>query len=304
MTTRRPPLPDLPPPAPDLEYLRRLVARLRAADGCAWDRQQTLASVRSYLIEEAHEAAAALDEGDAVALREELGDVLFQCAFVGRLAEEAGDFTLAEAIDGVADKMIARHPHVFARDLGSDAATLDDVAAVERQWEQRKLADRRERLDHEASPLAGVPASLPALVGAYRLGQKASGVGFDWPDAPSVLAKVSEELHEVTAELDAADGEPSPALEEELGDLLFAVAQLSRRLRIDPDRALARANAKFRRRFDAVWRRAREDAKEPDLDRLERLWAEVKREERPPSTARYAAGPSIPPDPDDGDVSS
>lgn len=269
---------DLPPPR--LERLRRLVARLRAPDGCPWDREQTLGDLRAYLLEEAHEVAAAIDSGDAVELAGELGDLLFQAVFIGRLAEEAGSFTLAEVIDRVVDKMVDRHPHVF----GTPASRADpdgtesptDAAAVARAWERRKARQRS-----AGSLLSGVATSLPALIGAYRLTQKAAGIGFDWPDAAAVAAKVREELVEV--EDAAAQPGDREAVAEELGDLLFAVANLARHHGVDPEAALASANLKFRRRFAQVEQRlaaAGRELAEVDLETMDAAWEEVKRAER------------------------
>ena len=267
---------DTPSPAATLRDLLALVARLRAPDGCPWDREQQLPDVRAFLIEEAHEAAAALDEGDWQAIGAELGDLLFQVAFVLRLAEEEGRLTAEGVVAGIHAKMVARHPHVFGDER------LADAAAVRQAWERRKVATGG------GEPLlGGVPTSLPALVGVYRLSQKAAGVGFDWPDAAAVLEKVREELAEVEAELPTASaaltGKPSAALEGELGDLLFAVANLARHLGVDPERALAATNAKFRRRFGHVERRLGASGRvlgATPLAELEALWQEAKAEER------------------------
>ncbi|MEM9555129.1 MAG: nucleoside triphosphate pyrophosphohydrolase [Acidobacteriota bacterium] len=273
-------------PAPDLEKLRRLVARLRAPDGCPWDREQSLDSVRAYLLEEAHEAASAIDSDDPAALAEELGDLLFQVAFVGRLGEEAGALTLAAVVDGVYAKMIERHPHVFgdaANDAADDSESDDpptDARAVARAWERRKSTERAA----DASLLDGLPTSLPALLAAYRLTQKAAGVGFDWPDRTGVVAKIREELSEV--EQAAAHGDRLQVTEE-VGDLLFAVANLARHLEVDPEAALARANRKFRRRFAGVEARiadAGEVLAEVGLERLDAAWDEVKAHERETTT--------------------
>jgi MazG family protein len=256
----------LPPPASTLRDLVALVERLRRSDGCPWDREQKLPDVRAYLIEEAHEAAAAVDGADWTAIAEELGDLLFQVAFVLRLGEEAGAISAEQVVGGVRDKMVARHPHVFGDER------LGDAAAVRDAWERRKAASG-------GSLLAGVPSSLPALVAAYRLGQKAAGVGFDWPDVGGVLAKVREELAEVEAEV--AGGEQA-GREGELGDLLFAVANLARHLDVDPERALAATNRKFRRRFAHLEERVGAQGRRVDqlpLDELEALWQEAKRDE-------------------------
>ncbi|REK11677.1 MAG: nucleoside triphosphate pyrophosphohydrolase [Acidobacteria bacterium] len=256
-----------------------LVARLRGEGGCPWDRAQTLEDVRSYLIEEAHEAAAAIDSGDWDRLREELGDLLFQVAFVAQLAAEAGAFDFAEAARAVTDKMIARHPHVFdQREQRLDSA--DQVAAA---WERRKQREGRGLLD-------GVPDSLPALVAAWRIGQKAAGVGFDWSGPGPVLEKVREELAELEAEIALAEalGDERAAsgtgLEGEIGDLLQATASLARHLGIDPERALARSNQKFRRRFTRIETQLGERLGEPPEDlearqrEMEDLWQAAKRE--------------------------
>ncbi|HXT50472.1 MAG TPA: nucleoside triphosphate pyrophosphohydrolase [Thermoanaerobaculia bacterium] len=258
------------PAASTLRDLVALVERLRAPDGCPWDREQRLTDVRAYLLEEAHEAAAAIDEESWPAIGGELGDLLFQVAFLLRLGEEAGTLTPEQVVAGIHDKMVARHPHVFGEERAADAEE------VRRAWERRKAAT-----GGGESLLAGVPASLPALVGCYRLSQKAAGVGFDWPDAPAVLAKVHEELAEVERELPAAADDPAAraALEDELGDLLFAVANLARHAGIDPERALARTNAKFRRRFAHVERGVASSGRklgDVPLDELEALWQEAK----------------------------
>jgi MazG family protein len=289
--------PEPPAGAATLRDLVALVERLRRPDGCPWDREQRLPDVRAYLVEEAHEAAAAIDAADWRALGEELGDLLFQVAFVLRLGEEAGELAAEDVVAGVHAKMVARHPHVFGGER------LADAAAVRAAWERRKRDARA-----GGGLLAGVPASLPALVGAYRVSQKAAGVGFDWPDAAAVLAKVREELAEVEAELGASttsaarsrrrgeggadasadassderSDERSDALESEIGDLLFAVANLARHLGIDPERALAGTNAKFRRRFGHLERRLSEQGRGvegAELDELEALWQEAKAEE-------------------------
>jgi len=256
------------------------VARLRAPDGCPWDREQSLSDVRAYLLEEAHETAAAIDSGDWAELAEELGDLLFQTAFIGRLAEEAGAFRLAEAVDGVHAKMVERHPHVFqAGDAGDTGEVLADAEAVRQAWERRKLRQNPKK----TSLLSGVSASLPALLAAYRLTQKASGVGFDWPDATAVLAKVEEETAELQAALagtpGAGGGVDKEAVREELGDLLFTLANLARKLDLDPEAALAAANLKFRRRFAAVESGLAERGKSPadaTLEEMDALWEKVK----------------------------
>ena len=257
------------PETPDLQKLLDLVTRLRAPDGCPWDREQGLADVRAYFLEEAHEVAGAIDAGDWEDLAEELGDILFQVAFIGRLAEEAGAFHVAEAIERVHRKMVARHPHVFGGE------SLADAESVRQAWERRKLQEEPRR----TSLLSGVPNSLPALLGAYRLTQKAAGVGFDWPDAAPVLDKAEEEVAELREALAQGDRE---AVREEVGDLLFTLANLARKLDVDPEAALAATNLKFRRRFARVEEglAARgKTAAESTLEEMDELWEAAKGEE-------------------------
>ncbi|HUF79194.1 MAG TPA: nucleoside triphosphate pyrophosphohydrolase [Thermoanaerobaculia bacterium] len=249
----------------DLARLLELVARLRAPDGCPWDREQTLADARGYLIEEAHEAAAAAAAGDWDALAGELGDLLFQVAFIARLGEESGALDPGELIGRIHAKMVARHPHVFG---GESAQTAEEVLAV---WERRKLAAESGR-----SLLEGVPQSLPPLVAAYRMTQKAAGVGFDWPDSAAVLEKLDEELAELRAGIAGGD---RATVRGELGDLLFTAVNLARKLGVDPDGALAETNAKFRRRFRYIEERLADRGRslaDVCLEELDRLWEEAK----------------------------
>ncbi len=254
----------------DLERLVRLVRRLRAPDGCPWDRSQGLGDLRAYLIEEAHEAAAAIDSGDWGEIGEEIGDLLFQAAFILELAGEAGALGAGDVVDAIEAKMVDRHPHVFG------GSRLETAAQVAQRWERRKLAE-----DGAAGTLSGVPASLPALVAAYRMGQKAAGVGFDWSAVPSVLAKLDEEVEELKEAHGAPATDPGRAdrLREEVGDVLFTVANVARHLEIDPEAALAAANRKFRRRFEAVERaiaQRGEKLAEVPSERLEEVWQEIK----------------------------
>jgi nucleoside triphosphate diphosphatase len=255
----------------DLRLLVALVERLRAPGGCPWDREQSLPDVRAYLLEEAHELAGAIDGGDWGEVAEELGDLAFQVAFIARLAEEQGAFTLEEALAGVHRKMIERHPHVFGGE------ELPDAEAVRQAWERRKLRKAGGR----ASLLQGVAPSLPALLAAYRLTQKAAGVGFDWPEAGEVLAKLEEEIGELREALGrhGAEGGDRDAVREEIGDLLFTVANLARKLDVDPEAALAGTNRKFRERFAAVEQGLAERGKTPadaTLAEMDELWEEAK----------------------------
>ena len=255
-----------------LRELEQLVALLRGPEGCPWDREQELSSLRAYLLEEAHEVAAAIDASSDDDLASELGDLLFQIVFAVKVRQEAGAFDMSDVVQKVQRKMIDRHPHVFGDE------SLQDSSAVRQAWERRKIG-RQNR-----SVLAGVPESLPTLLAAYRMTQKAAAVGFDWPEVGSIIEKISEELDEIRVELSPTDVAPdSEAVGEEIGDLLFTVANLARRLEIDPEAALASANKKFKRRFQAVETSLAADGGrlgETPLARLDELWEAVKKKER------------------------
>jgi MazG family protein len=251
-----------------IEDLAELIRTLRGPGGCPWDKSRTLKDIKEYLLEECYEVIDALDRGSLPKLEEELGDLLFQIMFLVRLAEEMGAFDLQGVIQGIMGKMIRRHPHVFG---GSEAR---DVEAVRQNWSSIK---RREKGSH-GSLLAGVPRALPALQRAYRLGKRAARVGFDWPDPSSVTAKVSEECEEVKEALARGD---TDRIAEELGDLLFSIAQLARSLRINPEEALQTSNDTFVRRFCAMEESARGAGKaieELSPAELDELWEKVKRE--------------------------
>ncbi len=248
--------------------LRALVAHLRAE--CPWDRVQDLHSMRPYLLEECHEVLGALDANDLPALREELGDLLFQIAFLSRLAEEAGAFDLDDVADGVVAKMIERHPHVYAR---ADGAPAPDAEGTVAAWEARKAARRG------GSRIDGVPAALPALLRAHRVGEKVAGCGFDWPDRDGVVAKIDEERAELAEAL--SHGDPA-AIRHEYGDLLLACANLGRWLGVSGEDALREANARFERRFRGVETLARDEGVSLDqagAERLDGWWRAVKAEE-------------------------
>lgn len=268
---------------PGLPGLRDLMDRLLAEDGCPWDRRQTLDTLRPYLLEEAHEVLEAMD--DPVAHRGELGDLLFQIVFQSALREREGAFDLDGVIAAIRDKMIRRHPHVFAPP--GQQTTASDPAEVARQWEaikrQERAAARREAgEDREPvdDPFAGIPKAVPALVRAWRLQDKAAALGFDWPEVQGALDKFEEEWAELQEA--RAQGDPE-AMREELGDLLFVLCRIASKLQLDPEDALRRANAKFERRFAHVLRRCREggiDPTEAGLSRLDAWWNEAKASER------------------------
>jgi len=258
-----------------LAALVRLMARLRAE--CPWDRKQTFRDLSGYLLEESYEALDALARGSLPELEGELGDLLFQIVFLASLAQSESRFALGDVIDTVHRKMVDRHPHVF----GAAHERLADAAAVRSSWEKRKASQEKE----PGTLLDGVASSLPSLVAAYRLTQKAAGVGFDWPDAGGVVEKLDEELSELRAELGSATSSPSGApdrVEEEIGDLLFTVANLARKLHLDPEAALAKTNLKFRRRFafvESAIAATGRNLSEATLAEMDSLWQESKRTE-------------------------
>ncbi len=256
----------------ELRRLLDIMAALRAPDsGCPWDRVQTFETIAPYTIEEAYEVADAIARRDFTSLPDELGDLLFQVVYHARMAEEAGRFGFADVARAIADKMVRRHPHVFG-----DAASRD-AAAQSAAWEAQKSVERASR--SESGVLAGVPAALPSLTRAHKLTARAARVGFDWPDAAAVLDKLDEEAAELRAELTAAEPE---RLADELGDLLFVLANLARKLDLDPETCLRRANAKFARRFGAVEQALADAGKTPadsTLPEMEVAWQAAKRAE-------------------------
>jgi MazG family protein len=262
--------------ASPLARLLEVMARLRDPQrGCPWDREQNFSTIAPYTIEEAYEVADAIARGDMVALKDELGDLLFQVVFHARMAEEQNLFAFEDVAAAIADKMERRHPHVFG------SVQIDSVTAQDKAWEEHKAAERRDRAQASGtaeSVLDGVALALPALLRADKIQKRAARIGFDWPDARPVIEKLHEEIAELETELQ----KPAErrALEDEMGDILFAAANLARKLDIDPEAALRHATAKFERRFRRVETLAAEHAVGTDLDALEALWAQVKREER------------------------
>ena len=254
------------------EDLVAIMNRLREPGGCPWDREQTYATLRGYLIEECYEVVDALDRADLPALCEELGDLLFQIVFLARLAREDRAFAAADVVEGVAAKMVRRHPHVFGEDTAANAAE------VLVRWEEIKKTEKKDAGKSEAdvSVLSGIPPALPALVKAQRLGTKAARVGFDWRENEDVVAKLDEETAELRSAVASGDRE---AIREEIGDALFTLAMLARRFDVDADEALAAANAKFHKRFARVeedLRRLRIPIEDAGLALMDRLWNEAK----------------------------
>lgn len=257
-------------PLPGLRNLLATIARLRAPDGCPWDRQQTTASMAPHLLEEGFEAADALRRGDDAAAREELGDVLVNVAMIGQIASEAGTYDCDAIAAAAAAKLVRRHPHVFG-DQRADSAEL-----AYRSWEKQKQRERGEG-GTGRSVLAGVPVALPALLRAFRIGEKAARAGFDWPDRQGPRAKVDEEL----AELDAAiAGGDAAAVAAELGDVLFSLCNLARHLGVNPEMALGATTDKFQRRFTAVERTFDYQLQGRSLAEMDVAWEQAKAEER------------------------
>ena len=253
-----------------LDELIAVVARLRSEGGCPWDRAQTPATLRPYVLEECYEVLDAIDRGDDQDLRGELGDVLFQIVLLARMKEEASTFSMADVIARITEKMVSRHPHVF--DPAYESSTDEGAISA---WEARKAKASPGR----DSALDGVPGALPALLRAHRISEKAGVVGFDWPDRDGVRAKVSEELAELDAALAAGDEDQ---IGEEFGDLLFSLVNLGRHLPVGAEEALRMATDKFERRFRALERTARAEGQsvhEMRSEDLEALWQRAKEAE-------------------------
>jgi ATP diphosphatase len=267
-----------------LDDLLHLMARLRdPAHGCPWDLEQDYASIVAHTLEEAYEVADTIERGDFEHLQGELGDLLFQVVYYSQLAREEGRFEFAGVVDAITRKLIRRHPHVFPTgDLYApvDTPSLSE-AEVKQRWEEIKAAERAEKsVPEQLSLLDDVPTALPALSRSAKLQKRAAQVGFDWPDALPVLDKVREELDEVLQAM--AEGDPQ-ALEDEVGDLLFAAVNLARHLKLDPENALRGANRKFERRFRFIEQALRDIGRPIEdctLEDLDALWGEAKRQEK------------------------
>jgi len=248
---------------------------LRAPDGCPWDREQTLHTLRRFVLEEAYEVLDAIDRSDYDGLRDELGDFLLEAVFLAQICAEEGRFTIGDALKAIAEKLIRRHPHVFGEPGAAPPARLGSAREVKERWEQIK-AQERSAAGGPGSLLSGIPATLPALLRAYEIGTRAATVGFDWSHAREVAGKVEEEW----SELQRAIGEAAPAsIEDELGDLLFSMAQLARKLGLEPEATLRGANEKFTRRFQALERALAErglSVQEATLEEMEGAWRLVK----------------------------
>ncbi len=256
----------------ELSRLLAIMSRLRDPEaGCPWDRQQDFRSISAYTVEEAYEVADAIERGDLADLKDELGDLLFHVVFHAQMAAEQGAFDFAGVVAGINDKLVRRHPHVFADTV------VEDEQALYAQWERQKRQERKKRGDNTGSVLDGIASSLPALRWAEKIQKRVADNGFDWADIESVRAKLDEELAELQREVEASGGDDR--VEDELGDVLFSVVNLARHLAVDPEQALRRANRKFQRRFRQLEILVRDDGKTlPSCSEaeLEAYWRRVK----------------------------
>ncbi len=248
------------------------MARLRAPDGCPWDREQSFDTIKPYLLEETYEVLDAIDARNWHALAEELGDLLLEAVFFSQMASEQDLFSIEDSLDHINRKLVRRHPHVFG---SGDARTASEV---KQRWDEIKAEERKDK-GSEAGLLDSVPSALPALVEASQIASRAAGAGFDWQNTEQVLEKLDEELHELAeARIEGRREE----IEHEIGDLLFVIVNIARFLQVDPEQALRKTNRRFRARFSYLESRLREAGKVPSqatLDEMEALWQEAKRSE-------------------------
>jgi MazG family protein len=248
------------------ERLVSIMARLRAPGGCPWDREQTFDTIKPYLLEETYEVLDAIDRRDFAGLEEELGDLMLEAVFFAAMAAEEKRFDIGDSLDAVCEKLIRRHPHVFG---DANAKTAEDV---KKRWDEIKADEKKSKSAEEKGKLESVPRNMPALVEAQQLSSKAAGVGFDWENPEQVIEKLDEELRELA---EARKSASQPEIEGEIGDLLFVLVNLARFLKVDPEQALRKTNAKFRKRFGYVERRAKLPG--ASLQEMEELWQEAKR---------------------------
>ena len=264
------------------EKLVEVVRTLRSPEGCPWDHEQTLQTLAPFVLEETYEVIDAIERSDLGALKEEVGDLIFEGVFLAQVAADAGAFTIAESLEYVVDKLVRRHPHVFkddgqVHDAESKERAPSARAALER-WESLKARERTES-GQTHSTLRGLPSSLPALLRAFKIGKRVAAVGFDWRRAQDVVTKIEEEVVELR-DVVARSVQDRGQIEEEMGDLLFALANLSRQLGIEPEAALRRANDKFTQRFDEMERRFAERGQQLDqstLEEMEAEWQQIKK---------------------------
>jgi MazG family protein len=256
------------------QQLVEIMRTLRSEHGCAWDRQQTLKTLRPFVLQETYELLDALDRDDHQALEHELGDFLFEAVFLAQICEEEGRFSIADSIKSIADKLVRRHPHIFDAE-GKASLTPKQV---KQQWEEIKAKERTDAGEPEKTVLSGVPRSMPSLLRAYELSTRAAMVGFDWVKTGDVIDKAEEEIRELR-EAVAEQGQSSREAEEEFGDLLFSLVNVARKLGIEPEAALRVANDKFQRRFDDLEQQVKADGhkvRDLSLDQLEARWQVAK----------------------------
>ncbi len=261
--------------AAEFTRLLEIMATLRGPDGCPWDREQTIDTLKPFVLEETYEVIEAIDRHDHPGLCEELGDFVFEAVFLAQLEAEAGHFGIADSLKMVADKLVRRHPHVFARD---ESPAIESAGQVKTQWEEIKKQERG-GADKPKTLLSGIAPALPALLRAYHIGTRAASVGFEWERPADVMDKIQEEVIELREVVATGTAPDRNRAEEEMGDLLFAIANLARKLEIEPETALRKANEKFTRRFGALERAVGESGrtmKEMTLEELEQEWQRVK----------------------------
>ena len=274
---------DAPRAAAEFVRLVEIMATLRGPDGCPWDREQTIDTLKPFVLEETYEVLDAIDHHDHAALCEELGDFVFEAVFLAQLEDEAGHFTIADSLQHVADKLVRRHPHVFKRDEGE--AALDSAGQVRKRWEEIKAQEKAAKGDatRPKTLLSGISPVLPALLRAYHIGVRAASVGFDWAKTSDVVDKIQEEVDELREVVDAPGARDRDRAEEEMGDLLFSIVQLARQLGIEPETALRKANDKFTRRFTAMENTIRSSGKTfagMELSEMETEWQRAKSEQQ------------------------
>jgi MazG family protein len=272
---------EFPRATAEFTRLLTIIQKLLSPEGCPWDREQTIDSLRPFVLEETYEVLEAIDRHDHTGLCEELGDFVFEAVFLAQLEAEGGHFTIADSLQSIADKLVRRHPHVFARSPGEPL--LDSAAQVRARWDQIKAQENASRsgapTSMSTSVLSGIGATLPALLRSYQIGLRAASVGFDWERPHDVVLKIQEEVDEVREVVSANAVPDSNRLEEEMGDLLFAIANLTRKLGVDPESALRKANDKFTRRFEAMQRSVEQrgrSIREMTLSELDQEWQATK----------------------------
>ena len=255
----------------EFQKLVDIMRRLRGPGGCPWDREQTLESLRGFVLEETYEVLDAIDRGDHEALRGEIGDLLFEGVFLAQIEADEGRFDVSESLRAIAEKLIRRHPHIFGEKSG-----IDTPGQVVEQWEQIKAREQKDAGERR-SILRGVPKSMPSLLRAHEIGTRVAAVGFDWTRMTDVVDKIEEEVRELRASVEGGEGRERE--EEEMGDLLFSIANLARKLGIEPESALRKANEKFSARFEALERRFEESGRsvhDATLEEMEAVWQQIK----------------------------